>query len=71
MEPNKCLRLPELPLLFIFKNVLFYLHFQKNETPFSLPTLMSLWLTTLAQMVACLPLVQQVRGSIPGGVVKF
>ena len=22
-------------------------------------------------MVACLPLVQQVRGSIPGGVVKF
>ena len=28
-------------------------------------------LTTLAQMVACLPLVQQVRGSIPGGVVNF
>ena len=26
---------------------------------------------TLAQMVACLPLVQQVRGSIPGGVVNF
>ena len=25
----------------------------------------------LAQMVACLPLVQQVRGSIPGGVVYF
>ena len=25
----------------------------------------------LAQMVACLPLVQQVRGSIPGGVVNF
>ena len=24
-----------------------------------------------AQMVACLPLVQQVRGSIPGGVVNF
>ena len=23
------------------------------------------------QMVACLPLVQQVRGSIPGGVVNF
>ena len=28
-------------------------------------------LATLAQMVACLPLVQQVRGSIPGGVVNF
>ena len=26
---------------------------------------------TLAHMVACLPLVQQVRGSIPGGVVHF
>ena len=25
----------------------------------------------LAQMVACLPLVQQIRGSIPGGVVNF
>ena len=28
-------------------------------------------LAALAQMVACLPLVQEVRGSIPGGVVKF
>ena len=28
-------------------------------------------LAALAQMVACLPLVQQVRGSIPGGVVNF
>ena len=28
-------------------------------------------LATLAQMVACLPLIQQVRGSIPGGVVNF
>ena len=28
-------------------------------------------LDALAQMVACLPLVQQVRGSIPGGVVNF
>ena len=25
----------------------------------------------LTQMVACLPLAQQVRGSIPGGVVNF
>ena len=25
----------------------------------------------LAQMVACLPLVQQVRGLIPGGVINF
>ena len=28
-------------------------------------------LAVLAQMVACLPLVQQVRGSILGGVVNF
>ena len=28
-------------------------------------------LTALAQMVEHLPLVQQVRGSIPGGVVNF
>ena len=28
-------------------------------------------LAVLAQMVACLPLVQKVRGSIPGGVVNF
>ena len=31
----------------------------------------SIQLAALAQMVACLPLVQQVRGSIPGGVVNF
>ena len=28
-------------------------------------------LAVLAKMVACLPLVQQVRGSILGGVVNF
>ena len=28
-------------------------------------------LAALAQIVTCLPLVQQVRGSIPGGVVNF
>ena len=28
-------------------------------------------LAALAQMVACLPFVQQIRGSIPGGVVNF
>ena len=28
-------------------------------------------LATLNQMVECLPLVQQVRGSFPGGVVNF
>ena len=32
---------------------------------------LSLKLAALAQMVACLPLVQQVRGLIPGGVVNF
>ena len=31
----------------------------------------TLRLAVLAQMVACLPLVQQVRGSIPGGVENF
>ena len=31
----------------------------------------SRFLVALDQMVACLPLVQQVRGSIPGGVVNF
>ena len=30
-----------------------------------------IWLSALAQMVACLPLVQHVQGSIPGGVVNF
>ena len=30
-----------------------------------------MWLAALAQMVACLPLVQQVRSSIPGGEVNF
>ena len=29
------------------------------------------YLSALAQMVACLPLVQQIRGSIPGGLVNF
>ena len=28
-------------------------------------------LAVLAQMVACLPLVQQVRGLIPSGIVNF
>ena len=28
-------------------------------------------LAALVQMIACLPLVQQVRGSVPGGVVNF
>ena len=28
-------------------------------------------LAALAQMVACLPLVQQVRGSIPGRIINF
>ena len=28
-------------------------------------------LAALTQMVACLPLVQQVRGSIPGRVINF
>ena len=30
-----------------------------------------LFLAALTQMVACLPLVKQVWGSIPGGVVNF
>ena len=35
------------------------------------PNLREIGLAVLAQMVACLPLVQQVRGLIPGGVVNF
>ena len=33
--------------------------------------LIYMWLATLAQMVASLPLVRQVRGSIPGRIVNF
>ena len=40
-------------------------------TSFLITLLISLWLAALAQMVECLPLVQQDRGSIPGGVVNF
>ena len=36
-----------------------------------LPYYIYTMLAALAQMVACLPLIQQVRGSIPGGVVNF
>ena len=32
---------------------------------------MCVFFAMLGQMVACLPQVQQVRGSIPGGVVNF
>ena len=35
------------------------------------PITLNYELAVLAQMVACLPLVQQVRSSIPGGVVNF
>ena len=35
------------------------------------PTICRLMLAVLAQMVACLPLVQQVQGSIPSRVVNF
>ena len=43
------------------------LHFKEALTP----AFTFFQLAVLAQMVACLPLVQQVRGSIPGGVVNF
>ena len=42
-----------------------------KSTHFLLILIYELSLSALAQMVACLPLVQQVRGSIPGGVVNF
>ena len=42
-----------------------------TEFHISLHQLCHYQLAALAQMVACLPLVQQVRGSIPGGVVNF
>ena len=43
----------------------------KNDLRFSAKFVMNSQLAVLAQMVACLPLVQQVRGSIPDGVVNF
>ena len=42
-----------------------------NNTCTCLPAEYAEMLAALAQMVACLPLVQQVRGSIHGGVVNF
>ena len=42
----------------------------KEYTKFQLSTFKNV-LAALAQMLASLPLVQQVRGSIPGGVVNF
>ena len=44
------------------------IHFTWNTYPFV--TFLDV-LTMLAQMVACLPLVQQARSSIPGGIVNF
>ena len=42
-----------------------------NNQTFSFFYYIDAELAALAQMVACLPLVQQVRGSILGGVVNF
>ena len=65
-----------------FKEFTFYKHFEtllRKETK-CMPCIITSQiycsshynsLTTLAQMVACLPLVQQVQGLIPGGVVNF
>ena len=46
-------------VLLLLKSV-FIFHYLRFED-FAVPT----------QMVACLPLVQKVRGSLPGGVVNF
>ena len=43
---------------------------QSNGSVF-IPNTLTNTLAALAQMVACLPLVQQVWGSLPGGVVNF
>ena len=47
------------------------IHLSPGSRWFSGRFLIVLLLPLLAQMVACLPLAQQVRGSIPGGVVNF
>ena len=48
-----------------------YYNFVVLNRIFSLHLTLRLLLAALAQMVACLALVQRVRGSIPGGVVNF
>ena len=52
---------------------LFFIIFTSGIETFVIPwdQLLYLLLTMLAQMVACLPLVQQVQGSIPSGVVNI
>ena len=43
---------------------------QRTNSPLMYTILYCIY-TALAQMEACVPLVQQVQGSIPGGVVNF
>ena len=47
------------------------LHNAELHAVYSSPNIIRNQLAVLAQMVACLPLVQQVRGSIPSVVVNF
>ena len=53
------------------KEIINYKHNLKINAKCYLLFPLSIYYAALAQMVACLPLVQQGRGSIPGGVVNF
>ena len=60
----------------VFDNIKIFNFILTNLIKFEFPlsNVMNLiWhlLAMLAQMVACLPLLQQVQGSIPGGAVNF
>ena len=46
-------------------------YFKMIRSKYSQVYFLILQLAALVQMVACLPLVQQIRGSIPVGVVTF
>ena len=59
----------DLTLIFSPLTFLTFIRYFQIPFPLSYPQIKNI--IELAQMVACLPLVQQVRGSIPGGVVNF
>ena len=52
-------------------NIFKKLVYRNDHVSFLFYLLLFKMLAALAQMVACLPWVQQVRGSIPGGVGNF
>ena len=69
LKPHSALNNCITHIVFILSKVT--LHFGNNDIREIFRKSCIYKLAALAQMVACLPLVQQVRGSIPGGVVNF